>query len=102
MRLYEIYNKLSPGEKRFFLIACISSLALAIGWILFAPNGVMNYRGIQKQLQEVQNENIKLAAENQQLKVEIEKLRSDPVYLEEVARRDFGLIKKNEMVFDFE
>ncbi|MBW1791300.1 MAG: septum formation initiator family protein [Deltaproteobacteria bacterium] len=102
MSLAEILNKLSPGEKRFFLVTCIAATLLVTGWILFSSNGVMNHRTVQKQLQAVQNENLKLAAENEQLKIEIEKLKSDPAYLEEVARKDYGLVKKNEMIFDFD
>jgi cell division protein FtsB len=102
MRLATIFNKLSPGEKRFFLVICITAILLVTGWILFSPNGVMNYRTIQKQLQTVQDKNLKLSTENKQLKIEIEKLKSDPAYLEEVARKDYGLIKKNEAIFDFD
>lgn len=102
MRLAEIFNKLSPGEKRFFRVICIAATLLVAGWILFSSNGAIKYRTVQKQLQAVQDENIKLSAENEQLKIEIEKLKSDPTYLEEVARKDYGLVRKNEMIFDFD
>ena len=102
MSLAEIFNTLSPGEKRFFLVICIAAILLASGWILFSPNGVMNYRAVQKQLQAVKADNLQLSAENEELKIEIEKLKSDPAYLEELARKDYGLIKKNEAIFDFE
>jgi cell division protein FtsB len=102
MSLAEIFNKLSPGEKRFFRVICIAATLLVSGWILFSPNGVINYRTVQKKLEAVQDENLKLSAENKLLKIEIEKLKSDPAYLEEVARKDFGLVKKNEMIFDFD
>jgi len=101
MNLAQIFAKLSPGEKRFLLVICFAATLLVSGWILFSPDGVMNYRTVQKQLQAVQDENLKLSAENKQLKIEIEKLKSDPTYLEELARKDYGLIKKNEVIFDF-
>jgi len=102
MSLAEIFNKLSPGEKRFFLAICVAATLLVAGWILFSSNGVINHWALQKQLQAIQDENLKLAAENEQLKIEIEKLKSDPAYLEEVARKDYGLVKKNEIIFDFD
>jgi cell division protein FtsB len=102
MRLTELYSKLPPGEKRFFIIVCLLSFLLAAGWILFSSNGVMNYYAIQKELTTIQEENIQLAAENEELKNEIEKLKADPAYLEEVARKEYGLVKKNEMIFKFD
>ncbi|MBC8317497.1 MAG: septum formation initiator family protein [Desulfobulbaceae bacterium] len=102
MRITEFFFKLPPGEKRFFLIVCILSLLLATSWILFSSNGVMNYYAIQKELHIIQEENLKLAAENDQLRNEMGKLKADPAYLEEVARKDYGLVKKNEMVFKFD
>ena len=102
MDFTKIFNKLSPGEKRFFLITCIISFIVVSCWIIFAPNGVVNYRKVRQELQAVQSENLLLSAENEQLKIEIEKLKSDPAYLEEIARKNYGLVKKNEMVFDFE
>lgn len=93
---------MSPGEKRFFLVICLLSLLLITGWILFSSNGVINYYAIQKELHAIQEENLKLAAENDQLKIEIQRLKADPAYLEEVARKDYGLVKKNEMVFNFD
>jgi len=62
----------------------------------------MNYYAIQKKLQYVEAENKRLSTENQQLRIQIEKLQEDPEYLEKIARKDFGLLKKNEMVFDFD
>jgi cell division protein FtsB len=96
------YRNLPTGEKRFFLVICLVSFLVVVSWILFAPNGVMNYFSIQEKLQHVQMENRSLAAENKQLRTEIEKLKADPEYLEEIARKDYGLIKKNEKVFNFD
>ena len=45
--------------------------------------------------------NEELRQENQVLKEEIDKIQNDPEYLEEVARKKFGLIKKNELIFNF-
>lgn len=42
-----------------------------------------------------------LQEQNLELTTEIEKLKNDKKYLEEVARSKFGLLKKNEIVFDF-
>jgi cell division protein FtsB len=38
-------------------------------------------------------------AENERLRLEVERLRNDPAALEEIARRDLGLIKPGEKLF---
>ena len=42
-----------------------------------------------------------LEQQNRDLQAEIEQLKNDAEYLEQVAREKHGLLKKNEMVFDF-
>jgi cell division protein FtsB len=42
-----------------------------------------------------------LQKQNKALKDEIGKLKNDQGYIEEVARHEYGLLKKNEIVFDF-
>ena len=42
-----------------------------------------------------------LMRSNEALKAEIERLKHDEAYLEQVAREKYGLLKKNERVFDF-
>jgi cell division protein FtsB len=52
-------------------------------------------------LQAILAQNEQLREANTALRQEIDKLRNDPAYLEEVARRQFGLIKKNEVIYEF-
>ena len=39
--------------------------------------------------------------ENKEISEAIERLQSDEEYLEQVAREEHGMLKENEMVFDF-
>ena len=44
---------------------------------------------------------VELEKENHDLRAEIDGLLNDPEYLEEIARKEYGLLRKNERVFDF-
>lgn len=44
---------------------------------------------------------ILIKAENEQLKREIEALKSDRRYLESIARKEFGLVRPNEIIYQF-
>jgi len=56
---------------------------------------------LRQEVAAVKNEATSLAEQNSALAEEIRRLKKDPAYLEDVARDEFGLIKKNEMIFDF-
>lgn len=72
-------------------------------WILFAPGrGLLHYLKLQREIAALTEENSRLEARNIELSEDINKLRSDDKYLEEVARKKHGLLKKNETVFEFE
>ncbi|HET97830.1 MAG TPA: septum formation initiator family protein [Desulfurivibrio alkaliphilus] len=76
-------------------------LALLALWMLLSPYGLWQYSKISRELASLKAENSRLEQENRDLLIEIEKLRNDPEYIEEVARRQHGLLKKNEMIFNF-
>ncbi|MBU1567069.1 MAG: septum formation initiator family protein [Proteobacteria bacterium] len=95
-------QKLSPiQENRYFKIV-ISLVVLALLWVILSPGSgllaVWRKRSEQKTLQQ---QNIQLEEENSRLQKEIDKLQNDPGYLEEIARREHNLLKKNERVFEF-
>ncbi len=72
-------------------------------WIFFAPGrGLLHYLQLQKEIAALTEENTQLASKNTELSEDIKRLRSDDKYLEEVARKKHGLLKKNETVFEFE
>ncbi|MFH7319010.1 septum formation initiator family protein [Desulfurivibrio sp. D14AmB] len=76
-------------------------MALVVLWMLLSPYGLWQYSKISRELAGLQAENSRLEQENQELLIEIAKLSNDPKYIEEVARRQHGLLKKNEMIFNF-
>lgn len=70
-------------------------------WSIFGPYGALKYYGVANELNEILAQNEQLRESNTALRQEINKLKKDPIYLEEVARRQFGLIKKNEVIYEF-
>lgn len=88
-------------EKNWLLLGSLACLFMII-WLIFSPfNGVLSYYKTKKNLAAIQQENLLLEKQNAALRQEIDKLRHDVGYLEEVARKEYGLIKKNEVIYDF-
>jgi cell division protein FtsB len=72
-------------------------------WIFFAPGrGLLHYLRLHKEMNALTEENSQLDERNTELSEDIKRLRSDDKYLEEVARKKHGLLKKDETVFEFE
>jgi len=93
---------LSRTERRFIWRLFCLAVVLGLLWILFAPGrGLLYYHRLQNQVDRLTMENKNLEQRNVQLRREIDRLQNDDAYLEELARKKYGLLKKNEMVFEF-
>ena len=54
---------------------------------------------LQSELNEIERRNILLRQENESLKKDIELLKYDLKYLKELARKELGLVKEDELVY---
>ena len=95
-------QNLSPlQQKRLWRVSALMVL-VAVLWLLFAPGyGLVSLLGQRSELKRLQDETEALAVENKNLAEEVERLKDDPKYLEDIARKDYGLLKPNERVYDF-
>lgn len=95
------YRYQSKEPARALPIAVAIVLAALAAWMLFSPHGGWKYYQVSRDLRAIRAENKGLHQANEELRQEIHRLKNDPKYLEEVARQDFDLLRKNEMIFDF-
>ena len=88
-------------KKMMWLLGGVVAIFFLL-WILFAPGrGLLHYLKLHSEITTLTQENSRLEAKNVELVEDIKKLQSDNEYLEKVAREKHGLLKKDEMVFDF-
>lgn len=93
-------NHLSHHEKKKILFFSLLLITILAFWLVFSPKGGLKFYSAQKELSEIEQANSQLQTENQTLRQEIERLKTDSVYLEKIAREK-GLLKRDEMVFVF-
>jgi len=78
---------------------------LAVTFILyftvFGDRGLLRIYHLNKEKQEVQRRLETLKDENLKLVREVDALKNDRRYLESIARRDFGMVRKNEVIYQF-
>jgi cell division protein FtsB len=79
-------------------------LVLILGGLLvvtvFGPRGVLHMLRLKDEVRQLEEGNQQLKAENFALRREIDKLKSNPKYLEDKAREELGLAKGNELVYE--
>lgn len=77
-------------------------LVFGAGFYFLTVHGYQGMRQIHQLAQKREGlirENQELNKKNETLYREITRLKQDPLYLEEVARKEFGLVKPNEIIF---
>jgi cell division protein FtsB len=77
-------------------------ILLSLGLFFFTVKGIQEIGKIQDLAQKREaliNFNQDLNGKNEKMYREISRLKQDPVYLEEIARREFGLVKPDEIIF---
>jgi cell division protein FtsB len=93
---------LSPIQESRKLKILIALVVLAVLWLIFSPrSGLVAIWRKKAEIKDLQQQNVMLEEENSRLQKSIDKLQNDPAHLEEVARREYNLLKKNERVFEF-
>ena len=84
-------------------VAVIGALSLlAFLYAVFGEVGVISTLNLRAKEKQLITENAKLREENALLRKEVEQLRSNPSYIEEIARRELGLMGKKEIVIPLE
>ena len=69
--------------------------------LIFEPQGLPRMRTLSQELARVEGENAELRRDIGTLRVEVRQLRDDPAAVERIARDQLGLVRKNEIVFQF-
>lgn len=81
-------------------IIILTALILMFAWLIFfSEKGLMAMELSAAKKQEIVLQNQILKQQNIILSREIERLRSDPDYIEDVARQDLGMVAPNEIIF---
>jgi cell division protein FtsB len=95
-----ILSLTKTGFLKFTLL--ILFLGLIVGWLGFGKRGFVHLHKMEKE-RDVYLEKIgRLEVEKQSLLDEIKRLQTDKEHIESIARREWGLIKDNEILYRFE
>ncbi len=68
---------------------------------IFGDKGLMDYRTLKEKQVTLEEANESIISENRDLKREIGLLKGDVRYIEAVARRELGMVKQGDRVYQF-
>lgn len=68
---------------------------------LFSPNFVRLTKAY-RQIQVLEDEIERLQSQNQSLQDDVSRLKSDPLYVEKIAREELGMARPKEIIYKFE
>jgi cell division protein FtsB len=86
--------------KKIYLIPA-GIILFILFFTIFGERGLLRIHHLNQEKKRIEEKAAVLQAENDQLKREIEALKTDRRYLESIARKDFGLVRPNEIIYQF-
>jgi cell division protein FtsB/cell division protein DivIC len=89
-------------EKKRFLLLILIPLLILGALTFFGEKGILHLIRLQKEAAKIKESNIKLEEENQKLREEVKRLQRDRRYIEEIARKELGLVKEGEIIYQFD
>jgi cell division protein FtsB len=88
-------------KKRLLLVVLFIFVILGL-LTFFGDKGIFHLMGLQKELVRMKEKNLKIDEENQKLKEEVRRLQQEKRYIEEIARKELGMVKKGEIIYQFD
>ena len=88
--------------KKRSILLLILSLFLILGLLtFFGDKGILHLLRLRKEMSRIQEDNRKIEAENRKLREEVKRLQNEKRYVEEIARKELGMVKEGEVIYQF-
>ena len=86
-------------KKQSILITIAVALMFSmLFFIIFGEHGFIDLNTLRDEKVQLQERNEQLTDKNLSLSVEIDRLKHDPHYIENVARQELGMVGENELI----
>ena len=83
------------------LVGAAAALLLFVGLGVYGWQGVVRLREMRQQLEILERDSVSLRQQAEKLSQTIDRLRSDPSYLERIAREEQGMVRPGETILKF-
>lgn len=89
-----------PFQKRMYFIPA-GCIAFILFFTIFGDKGLLRIYELRQDKARIDARLVETHSDNEKLKREIVALKSDRRYLESIARKDVGLVRSNEIIYQF-
>jgi len=84
------------------ILFLILILFLVLGLLtFFGDKGVLHLLRLKNELSRIKEANKGTEAENRKLREEVRRLQNEKRYIEEIARKELGMVKEGEIIYQF-
>lgn len=88
---------MTKKQSIFLSIAVVLMFSLLF-FIIFGEHGLIDLNALKAEKFQLKEKNELLTHKNLSLSVEIDRLKHDPHYIENVARQELGMVGENELI----
>ncbi len=97
-----IGESFKPYKRHIKIIGIIIASLYFVYALVFGNLGLLRYLSMRMEYKEMQARIQHLKGENQKMREAIRALRTDPEYIEALAREKLGLVKEGEIIYRFD
>jgi len=90
-----------PLQKKYLLFLGLFISGMLI-FALFGSRGLVQIYKLKEERDRMQTGNVRLQEDNRKLGEQINRLRNDKDEIEKIAREERGMVKKGEIIYQFE
>lgn len=85
-------------KQSIFLSIAVTLMFSLLFFIIFGEHGFMDLNTLKAEKDQLSEQNETLVRKNLSLSVEIDRLKHDPQFIENVARQELGMVGENELI----
>ena len=85
-------------RQNIFLSIAALALASLLFFIIFGEHGLIDLNTLKSERDQLAEKSEQLTLKNLSLSVEIDRLKHDPKYIENVARQELGMVGEDELI----
>ena len=89
-------------SKKHLLVLLLCFILIFWFFTFFGDKGILHLIRLQKELVKIKEANMKMEEENRRLREEVRRLQHEKRYIEEIARKELGLVKEGEIIYQFD
>jgi cell division protein FtsB len=85
-------------KQSLFLSIAVLVLVSLLFFIIFGEHGLIDLNSLENERTQLTEKSEQLTLKNHSLSVEIDRLKHDPKYIENVARQELGMVGEDELI----